>query len=407
MSIPQKATGQLVVSASLDYDAITEATSVDGKFSLYPASETTDFGLRAMEPVFTRRKPAEGDELVVLSALNGLAKDVQKYYGNSPDLEALFKNAVHKEIQVLGVMQSHHPMSNMASLSSGFVFGVGGSLQVLTSKGSNDPYLRSGQLAQALPPDLNKPLGVVGTRDEKESSPNKFRLKVVPYDPRPQAFRQMAVIRAILDDPDKYRSVMGPASVATHMSITASAHVMQSYLMGGVLLVQQLLANGVLSVANDKVQGLANKVTAAEKGTDVQSQTAVLADLLRVVDYSGARAEAPQDLITTMETVRLKALNSIFYGRGPETALNVYDEFGYVPGQDGAFGALKGRYEDNQQVNRSSAYGSVLQEQLEHFARASAANHSWFVDESRTILGMAVSNELNGVVKIAVGVSRP
>jgi len=351
-------------------------------------------------------------KLAVLPALNGLGAQASVLYPNDADL---VREAVKNSIQFIGA--AYQALSaERSDAARGITVQLGGLKTLRMGAGKGDNFIKPGDLVCAEVP-LPGRIFTFARNDSVRSQtgrgvpPNKTTLQLRRCSHMTAGASLRLHIQKILADPQRWKMAMGERLLGTAVWATAAHEVMNSYLVGGVIMVRQLLADGVLE-PNARIAGRFFSVAdAAAFGDDAEERTADLlaarlGQVLGVTDTKDGLPPLRRGDGTTYDDkllkLRMNVLQRVFYdGSNPQF------EFGFQNGS--AATGFAGRGADKKEVNTRSPVGQLLKAQLNHFPRAVSGFHAAILQDLRFIVGKATtgaSTHGSGNAHVFLGIAR-
>ncbi len=406
--------GQGAVMAMAGYDINTKQAvqlrNARVGASLYGGSETEqNWHIQPNELVFTVPGESNGDtKMRVLSSYNGFGADATSLYAGDPDAAAMVRETVKNQIQVVGAAYQYLS-ADRDSFSLGVAVQMGG-LKTLPM-GNNafgdvdgSPLIRPGDL---LCGDVAVPgsAGLAQVGPLKGRPQYKYTIQLRRCSTRSAGNALELHIRKILQNAPRWKQAMGAHLVGTHAWSTASKHVMDSYMVGGIMMVGELMAAGEL-VPTAQGDAIAGNPAAAQQFTQLRESfgdIGTLTDENRVV----ARKAADQYMLHLATHFRLLRNESLDNGKAEvrkrlgqvrvdtlnrtfHDACNPYYEFGIDLSGVGVVRSIA-KHPRNGQVDAGSAAGQFLLQQLNHFRRGVSGFQHAVTRELSTIVGRAAT----------------
>ncbi len=369
--------------------------------------------------------------LEVLSNLSGMGTESTSKYGTNPEHKDIHRESVRSRIRYAGV----------AVGALNYVKGQVHNGVTVAFAGLNTIRQGSRKKRDVVPGDLI--VAEVPDFDEKERNlpdgipPSKIRLQAQAYEPKSTAESLQTHIRHVLDNPRKWRDVMGERFSNTNAWMTAVKRTVDSYTFGGVMGVMEAMNAGLVQptvkmlsllssddrnavqAAIDVLPDLVSEDKSASRLAEFRMLRASsiiaahLCDYLKVIPYSAASKSLSAVDSARMSLFRIRLAQRIFHSASTsssgESVFNVANEFGFYPADDGVNPpTFRGRYPNKKRVRQNDPYGDTLSLQQNHYKRAATAIcHAQQVDFS-FIIGKSTTGSLPGQnMNIALGISRP
>ena len=413
------------VYAGADYDMgakLTIQAENRDTPSVYGGAEDADVwnitGTSLLFSVAGKHGSASGTKLAVLPCLNGLGTEASVLYPNDP---AMVREAVKNSIQFIGAAYQALNVHDTTDANRGINVQLGGLKTLRLGHGEGDNFIKPGDLVCAEVP-LPGRVYTFSRNDSVRSQtgrgepPNKTTLQLRRCSHKTAGASLRMHIQKILDDPARWKMAMGERLLGTAIWATAAHDTMNSYLVGGLFMVRELIAAGVLTPsAAFNASGFVDAATSATlNGASANPDAAVDLDVpantlvttfARVVGLQDSSVSFNKNIAMQerLAGLRNKILQQIFYdGSNPAY------EFGHTMGA-GNQHTYGGRGADKKEVNVRSPLGRVLSLQLNHFPRAVSAFHTAILNDLRFIVGKATtggSPHGSGNVHVFMGVAR-
>lgn len=398
------------------------------------AASDENFAIIAHELCFIvpQSSSSTNTRLQVLTSMNGRATESTRRYGTNPEHNAMHREAARAEIRYVGV----------AVGSLNYVKGQVNNGVTVAFAGLNTIVQGSRNQRDVTPGDLI--IADVAEADEKETMPDgypvsKLRLQAQAYDPKSTAESMQTHIRYVLDNPSKWRAVMGERMSNTNAWMTAVKRTVDSYLFAGVMGIMEAMNAGliqptaylrglltdddkaIIDAANAELPNLnsgdQNKKRVAIHRILRASTTIAtyLADFLKVIAYSGNSKRLSAGDSSSMSLFRIRLAQRIFHSVSPtgnqnsNGVFNVANEFGFAPSPNGVDAPdFRGRHVNRKRVRQNDPYGETLSMQHNHFKRAATAiSHAQQVDFS-FIIGKSTTGSRPGEnMVVSQGICRP
>lgn len=357
-------------------------------------------------------------KLSVLGALNGLGQEATVLYPTKP---AMVREAVKAQIQYIGTAYQALDVAGGES-NLGITVQLAGLKTLRMGHGEGPNYIKPGDLVCAEVPlpgrMFGSPFGNLGQGIPQ----NKTTLQLRRCSTRTAAESLRMHILEILEDPLRWKMAMGERLLGTAMWATAAHEVMNSYLVGGLIFVREVIATGLLKPtagASDFIEGaakLADEIgngdfadnSIERAGVDEYSYEFVahLAGIVGLlVDRNQKSPAGAHNMTNRVRGLRANTLPRIFHSaERPEF------EFGHRVDATKKKHTYAARVTDNKQyVDEHSNVGKMLTLQLNHFTRGVSGMHQAILNDLRFIVGKAAtgaSAQGSGKVHVMQGIAR-
>ena len=410
-----------------DLRAKSKAPSVYGS-----ASSDQNFDVVDHEICFTvpQAGSANNTRLEVLSNISGMGTESTSKYGTNPEHKDIHREAVRARIRYAGVAVGS---VNYARGKNNIVTVAFAGLNTIRQGSRKKRDVVPGDLIVAEVPDF----------DEKEKNlppgipPGKIRLQAQAYEPKSTAESLQTHIRHVLDNPRKWRDIMGERFSNTNAWMTAVKRTVDSYVFGGVMGVMEAMNAGLIQPTakmlsllsvDDRATVQAGIDVIADLDSDDKSAARIaeirvlrassvivvhLCDYLKLIPYSSASKSLSAVDSARMSLFRIRLQQRIFHsvsssGNGDKT-FNVANEFGFYRSEDSINPpTYRARYPNKKRVRQNDPYGDTLNMQLNHFKRAATAiSHAQKVDFSFIIGKSTTGSRAGQNMNISLGVCRP
>jgi hypothetical protein len=410
--------GAVIAGAAIDVGAkITVQLENKDGMSLYRGADDEDvWTITPTDLLFTapsKSGSSANTQLAVLPALNGFGANASRIYPNDPHM---VRAAVKTSIQSIGAAYQWQG-SDRPSQPRGISVQMAGFKTLPLGYSADDDmnYIKPGDLVCAEVPLPNRQFS--HRRGDSAHSviargapPNKTTLQMRRCSPYSASQALLMHIREILENPARWKHAMGERLLGTAAWATAAHNVMNSYLVGGLIMVRELLAANILkgnAVPGLNIPSFAALNAAANDNARSDAANGVveaLAKVVGVIDDRGALTGALRpgtDAYEAVNGLRSRVLNRIFYDGS-----NPAHEHGHS--KSGGFSNSNGRYA-NKEVNMRTDTGRFLHLQLNHATRAVAGFHAAILDDLRFIIGKAAtgaSPQGSGNAHVMLGIAR-
>ena len=333
-------------------------------------------------------------KMAVIPCLNGLGATATARYGAEPDGLMMIKEAVKNQIVFVGA-PFQALSSQRGDVERGITVQMGGSktLRMGNNQFGDDKSvensIRPGDiLAADVPIPGREGLSPgPGMRPKAGVPMNKYTLQLRRYSTHSAGRSLRLHIRQILRDPQKWKVAMGEHLAGTKAWASAAHAVMNSYAVGGILMVHQLLTDGVLTPTSE-----GNFLIPTNSANVPNDFAVVLAQLFKVIPSTGAldRLQLLRDLNNNDFAKKVKllpgnTLNRIFFD-GTNRAF----EFGMSRAASGQF-TSNARFTMTNVVDDSKPEGRLLLAQLNHFPAAVSGMHTAIQKDMSFIVGKAMT----------------
>jgi hypothetical protein len=361
--------------------------------------------------------------LAVLDTLNGHGTEASVLYRESPHAAVMVQQATKNRIQYIGVAEKGCGASE-GDANRGLNVVMGGLMTLAMGHGEGDNFIVPGDLVCAEVPLPGRVYTFargdsIRSRVHAGESPRKTKLQLRRCTSTSAGGALRTHILQILENPSRWQAAMGERLLGTAVWATASHETMNSYLVGGLMLVNQLLRDralqptplwaGLTNVAGAWDADDANALNAANVQAEADVLTALIAEVLGVVGEPTARPALARPLDSRrpfehrLLLTRMNTLQRIFYD-GSNTAFEIGHHV------VGARHEYAGRTRDNKEVDMNSAVGRLLDVQLNHFRRGVSGMHAAILQDLRFIVGKATTGgsfDATGKVHVALNIARP
>jgi len=381
-----------------------QRASEPGKASLYPIGrDPAAFHVEVGDVLVTvaTRHAANSTHALVRSNLAGLDSEAAGEYADHPDQERAVLAALEKKTRVAGIALTRVDKSaNGEDLVTRL---VAGSVTLRQPPRAGRRKIGPGDLVVFRPPKSTwGPVSAGQDPYVNGVSANKRQMEPEPFEPLFVAEDLLTNIHLTLDDPERYRRVLGARSKIADVVETSVRHTCSSALATVIFGLREL-ANAGLITFTDKMsnsaplgsieqRALADLVSedapsATQRAAAADAAAALLGEFLGVTN--ARQYDQDRETRALFGRLRRDMLGSIFHNPA-----DVTHEFGYVPGSasPAQMPKFKARYEGSSRLRRGDAYGDLAHVQNNHFVGLCSA----IVGSEREMTKNAVATALTG-----------